>query len=156
MILTYADDQNGYPHPDHLRVHDISVPAFDAAGDPDYYPDPGRRGTPLKLYYSVWSRARILAMHEKFVELGLDSPFDRLVRPSGPGRPDHHPGRRSTGFDDVRLEALLAHATQVDPTSPFWFGLPARCPAIHPFDDYILADSRVDTDCPRTTSSPVS
>ena len=29
-------------------------------------------------------------------------------------------------FYDVRRRALLAHATQIDPESPFWFGLPAR------------------------------
>ena len=29
-----------------------------------------------------------------------------------------------TGLYAVRAEALLAHATQIDPTSPFWFGLP--------------------------------
>ena len=38
VILTYGDDQQGYPHPDHLKVHDISVLAFDRAGDPDWYP----------------------------------------------------------------------------------------------------------------------
>src|SRR6516225_1262845 len=39
VIVTYSDDQKGYPHPDHIRVHDITVPAFDAAGDPEKYPD---------------------------------------------------------------------------------------------------------------------
>ena len=39
VILTYADDQQGYQHPDHLRVHDIRVLAFDRAGDPDWYPE---------------------------------------------------------------------------------------------------------------------
>src|SRR2546421_7235070 len=33
VMITYGDEQEGYPHPDHLRVHDISGPAFDAAGD---------------------------------------------------------------------------------------------------------------------------
>jgi hypothetical protein len=34
----------------------------------------------------------------------------------------------------------LAHATQVDPTSPFWFGLPPEVmDGIHPKDDYQLA-----------------
>ena len=42
VILTYGDDQKGYPHPDHLRVHDISILAWDRAGDPDWYPDLGR------------------------------------------------------------------------------------------------------------------
>ena len=41
VMLTYGDDQRGYPHPDHLRVHDISVLAFDRAGDPDWYPELG-------------------------------------------------------------------------------------------------------------------
>ena len=45
VIVTYADDQEGYPHPDHLRVHDISVVAFDAAGDEALYPRRGRRGS---------------------------------------------------------------------------------------------------------------
>ena len=30
VILTYPDDQEGYPHPDHLRVHDISHPRLGA------------------------------------------------------------------------------------------------------------------------------
>ena len=76
VILTYPDEQNEYPHPDHLRVHEISVIAFDAAGDAAAYPEAGTPWTPLKLYYVGWSGARIVAMHEKFVELGLESPFD--------------------------------------------------------------------------------
>jgi hypothetical protein len=40
----------------------------------------------------------------------------------------------------VRREALLAHATQVDPNSRFWFGLPPEVMrSIHPVDDYRLA-----------------
>ena len=42
VIITYRDEQNFYPHPDHIRVHEISGPAFDAAGDPDAYPGRGR------------------------------------------------------------------------------------------------------------------
>ncbi|HKX71739.1 MAG TPA: PIG-L family deacetylase, partial [Acidimicrobiales bacterium] len=75
VIVTYPDDQSRYPHPDHLRVHDISVPAFDRAGDPDAYPEAGEPWQPLKLYYSVWARKRIEAMHRRFRELELESPF---------------------------------------------------------------------------------
>lgn len=151
VILTYGDDQEGYPHPDHLRVHDISIPAFDLAGDPAYRVDLGEPFTPLKMYYSVWSSTRIRATHDKFVELGLDSPFtdDWFKRPSQ----DH---RVTTMVDigpwyDVRLEALLAHATQVDPDSAFWFGLPREIArTVHPFEDYILAMSRVESAIPET------
>ncbi len=45
-----------------------------------------------------------------------------------------------TGYTHVRREALLAHATQVDPTSRFWFGLPPEVmETIQPHDDYRLA-----------------
>jgi mycothiol S-conjugate amidase len=149
VILTYGDDQDGYPHPDHLMVHDISVPAFVRAGDPSWYPELGEPWEPSKLYYSVWSRQRVMATHQKMVELGVDSPFDEkwFDRPSQ----DH---RITTSVPigdwfDVRLEALLAHATQVDPTSPFWFGLPREVArSVHPFEDYILADSRVPSTLP--------
>ncbi len=42
VVVTYGDDQQGYPHPDHLRVHDISVPAFDAGRRPRRLPRAGR------------------------------------------------------------------------------------------------------------------
>lgn len=149
VVVTYNEDQQGYPHPDHLRVHDISVLAFDRAADPLAYPGKGEPWQPLKLYYTVWSRRRILAMHEKFLELGLESPFDDrwLDRPS-------NDDRITTRIDisshaHVRQAALLAHATQIDPESPFWFGLPAEVAnAVHPFDEYSLARSLVDTPVP--------
>lgn len=149
VILTYGDDQQGYPHPDHLRVHDISVPAFELAGDASYRPDLGAPFSPLKMYYSVWSMRRIRATHEKFLELGLESPYSSewFERPDQ----DH---RVTTSIDiaehyEVRLEALRAHATQVDPSSPFWFGLPPEVAReVHPYEDFILAHSRVDTTVP--------
>ena len=151
VVVTYPDEQSRYPHPDHLRVHDISLLAFDQAGDPDAHPNAGDPWQPLKLYYTVWSRKRMEAMHRRFGELGIESPFDDrwFERPS-----DDHRITTSIdidGFNEVRLDALLAHETQVDPTSPFWFGLPRHEQVtIHPYDDYILARSLVDTTPPET------
>jgi mycothiol S-conjugate amidase len=145
VIVTYGDDQQGYPHPDHLRVHEISLAAFDAAGDPDAYPEAGEAFAPLKLYYVGWSAARVLAMHEKFLELGLESPFDDawLERATKQVRP-YTTAVDISAYGDVRRDALLAHATQVDPASPFWFGLPPEVArSVHPFDEYILARSLV-------------
>jgi mycothiol S-conjugate amidase len=145
VILTYGDDQRGYPHPDHLRVHEISVEAFEAAGDPDRYPDLGEPWQPLKMYYSVWSRARMVAMHEKFLELQVESPYDAkwFDRPSF----DHLITTRIdiTDHYDVRTKALLAHRTQIDPESKFWFGLPPDVlRTVHPYDEYVLARALVD------------
>ena len=139
VVVTYPDARGEYDHPDHVQVHDISVPAFHAAGDPGRFPEAGPAWQPTKLYYTMWSRARIAGLHEKFLELGIQSPYDDwwFERPSR----DHlittqvPVGRHW----DVRGEALRAHATQIDPVSPFWFGLPddvAR--TVHPFDDYRL------------------
>lgn len=144
VVVAYDEDHSGYPHPDHVRAHEIAVAAFDAAGDPDAYPGAGEPWQPLKLYYTMWSRQRILETHEKFLELGLESPFDErwFERPS-------HEERITTtvdlsGYEDVRRDALLAHETQVDPTSKFWFGLPPEVArTIHPYDDYALARSLV-------------
>jgi mycothiol S-conjugate amidase len=144
VIITYSDDQRGYPHPDHLRVHDISMPAFERAGDPTVHPELGDPWQPSKLYYIVWSRARMVATHTKMLELGLESPFDEkwFERPDQ----DHRITTRIPIGDhyEVRQQALVAHATQIDPSSPFWFGLPPEVArTVHPYDDYVLARSLV-------------
>lgn len=147
VIVTYGDDQRHYAHPDHLKVHDITLPAFDRAGDPDWYPEAGEPWQPLKLYYTEWSPTRIQALHGKYEELGIDSPFagDWIERIHAGEVPD----RITTRIDisehyHVREAALLAHATQVDPKESFWFGLPTEVARdAHPYDDYVLARSRV-------------
>jgi mycothiol S-conjugate amidase len=144
VVITYGEDHSGYPHPDHIRVHEISLLAFDSAGDPDRFPDAGPPYAPAKLYYSVWPAARFRQIHAKFLELGLESPFDEKWL----ARLEHEEVFTTTididGFQDVRGEALRAHATQVDPNSPFWFGLPPEAlREIHPTETFLLARSRV-------------
>ena len=142
VMVVYGDEQSGYPHPDHLRVHEIGVLAFDAAGDPDRFPEAGAPYQPQKLYYTGFSARRFRDIHEKFVELGLESPFDEAWQQRWEAIPEP-PLTTSvdvTGFAGVRREALLAHATQVDPASPFWFGLPPEVmDSIHTADEYQLA-----------------
>jgi mycothiol S-conjugate amidase len=144
VVVTYNDDQQGYPHPDHLKVHDISIPAWERAGDPAWYPEAGEPWTPSKLYYTVWSRARMLAVHQAMLALKGSSPFDErwFERPSQ----DHRITTKVdvTGFHWARSQALLAHATQIDPGEPFWFGLSDdELAAAYPWEDWVLAESRV-------------
>ncbi len=142
VMVTYGDEQSVYPHPDHLRVHEVGLVAFERAGDPSAHPDAGPPFQPAKLYYTVSPVARFRELHEKFMELGLESPFDDEWRKRWENAPVD-PITASIDIDafaDVRKEALLAHATQVDPTSRFWFGLPpevTRSLRLH--DDYRLA-----------------
>jgi mycothiol S-conjugate amidase len=102
----------------------------------------------------------VLAMHEKFLELGLESPFDDawIERASRPQEP-YTTEIDISDFGDVRRLALLAHATQVDPTSRSWFGLPPEVArTVHPVDEYILARTAGDLseDVATTTAAAAS
>jgi mycothiol S-conjugate amidase len=144
VIITYSDDQRGYPHPDHVKVHDISVLAFERAGDPMWYPEAGEPWQPLKLYYTLWSRARIMAMHEAMLKLRGSSPFDAkwLERPS---QDERITTKLYVGqWLYARTGALKAHATQIDPDEPWWFGLSDdEMAEVYPYEDWVLAKSAV-------------
>jgi mycothiol S-conjugate amidase len=146
VMVTYPRDQSGYPHPDHLRVNEISEIAFDAAGDPVRYPEAGEPWQPSKLYCVSWSVHQMRATHDKFLELGLESPFDdeRLARfkvalEAEETRTEPRTVVDVSGYTSVRRAGLRAHRTQVDPTSAHWFGLPDEvAETLHPWDEYIL------------------
>ena len=111
---------------------------------PSWYPELGEPWQPLKLYYTVWSRRRLLAVHDALLRLRGASPYDEKWF----DRPDHD-GRITTqipvgGYLWARTESLRAHATQVDPAEPFWFGLSdEELSGTYPFEDWILARSLV-------------
>ncbi|MEM7095667.1 MAG: PIG-L family deacetylase [Actinomycetota bacterium] len=123
VVISYGDPMGGYDHPDHVRVWEITDTAINIAASADAAID-GEPWQVLKLYNSIWSRQRMRAMHEKFEELGMESPFDNgwFERPGH----DHLITTRieCAAWYERRANALLAHETQVDPTSKFWFGLP--------------------------------
>ena len=151
VIITYGDDSKFYPHPDHVRVHEISGPAFDAAGDPDRFPDSGDPWQPSKLYYTGWSARRVKALHEAFLARGEESPYASWFEERGI---DQTLEQTFTTFVDVsdflvnRLEALLAHRTQVDPTG-FWMRLPDDVVReVFPWEEFVLARTLVDTGVP--------
>jgi mycothiol S-conjugate amidase len=148
VVVTYGEDHSGYPHPDHIRVHDISVAAFDAAGDPDRYPEAGLPWQPLKLYYNHWSRARLVALHQAHLDRGEESPYARWLERSEPEKGP--PTTRIDVSDQLprRRAALLAHRTQIDPES-FWMRLPDEVVRqVFPWEEFTLARSLVDNGVP--------
>jgi len=153
-VMTTYDENGGYPHPDHIRTHEISVAAFDAAGDPDQFPDEGEPWQPLKLYYDVgFSVERTTALHEAMLKLGLESPFEgwaeRRKEWLEKSRPPKITTRVPVGdWFERRDAALLAHATQVDPKGWF-FSIPLDMQReIWPTEDFELARSLVDSAIP--------
>ncbi|HEY0639052.1 MAG TPA: mycothiol conjugate amidase Mca [Pseudonocardiaceae bacterium] len=152
VLVTY-DENGGYPHPDHIRCHEVSVAAFDAAGDPDRFPDAGDPWQPLKLYYTHgFSRRRMQVFHEALLAEGLESPYTEWLAKWDPAHGDVM-DRVTTRIEcgdyfEVRDEALKAHATQIDPTSR-WFAVPMEMQRrVWPTEDYELARSLVDTTLP--------
>lgn len=146
VILTYPEDQSRYPHPDHVRVHDVSVVAFDAAGDPARFPERGEPWQPLKLYYQgAFTKARLEFLHQWFVDHGEESPFAEWLSMFPDGWVDPTTTRIDvSGFLDARRRALLAHATQVAPDS-IWFRVPEDVVRERmPWEEMVLARSLVD------------
>ena len=154
-VVTTYDENGGYPHPDHIQCHRISVEAFDAAGDPDRYPDAGEPWQPLKLYYNqTFTKARILALHEAMLARTGNSPYEGWIERWESEEGESRPEREITThvpcgeYFELRDRALLAHATQVDPDGP-WFSVPMEIQReVWPTEDFELARSLVDTTIP--------
>jgi mycothiol S-conjugate amidase len=151
-VMTTYDETGGYPHPDHIKCHEVSVAAFDAAGDPDRFPDAGEPWQPLKLYYNhPFHRTRLTSLHERMLALGLESPYTEWLA-NWVDKPEHA-DRLTTRvpcaeYFPLRDEALIAHATQVDPKGR-WFACPLQVQQeAWPTEDFQLARSLVDTTLP--------
>jgi mycothiol S-conjugate amidase len=155
VILGY-DENGGYPHPDHVKCHDVTVEAFEAAADPDRYPGTGEPWQPLKLYYfATFHKARFMALHEEMVRRGMKSPYAERLEEwvDNPDKPGLEITTRVTCGDyfEIRDRALMAHATQIDPAEGFWFACPREVQqAAWPTEDFHLARSVVDTEKPET------
>jgi len=153
QVVTTYDENGGYPHPDHIRVHTLTMAAVDAAADPAYDCEL-EPWTVSKIYYNMtFTRGRVYAMHEAMIEAGVESQYAEWIERME-SRPDE--SHRITTrvnvaeFFPQRDAALLAHRTQVDPSSQ-WFAVPTEVQArIWPTEEFQLARSLVPTELPET------
>ena len=153
-VMTTYDENGGYPHPDHIRCHQVSVAAFEAAGDPGRFPGTGEPWQPLKLYYDVtFTWERMSALHNAMLEAGLESPYEERMRSwqeatAGRRLPNVTTRVHCADYFERRDAALLAHATQVDPEGWF-FKVPLDVQKrVFPWEQFELARSLVDTELP--------
>ncbi|MCD4536413.1 mycothiol conjugate amidase Mca [Nocardioides sp. cx-169] len=151
-VMTTYDERGGYPHPDHVRCHEVSVAAFEAAGDPERFPNAGEPWQPLKLYYHhSFNRERMQRLHDAMLEHGLESPWaERLKEWKEEPEWDARVTTKVPCGDyfGVRDQALLAHATQIDPDG-FWFAVPRELQErIWPTEDFELVVSHVPSTIP--------
>lgn len=154
-VLTTYDENGGYPHPDHIRCHEVSVAAYEAAADHLRYPDAGEPWAVSKLYYNHgFLRQRMQVLQDEFAKHGQDGPFAKWLE-NWDAEEDVIERRVTTRvecskFFAQRDEALLAHATQIDPKS-FFFTTPMEWQQrLWPTEEFELARSRVPVQLPET------
>jgi mycothiol S-conjugate amidase len=147
VVVIYDDLSDA--EPDRLRCREVTVAAFDAAGDPTRFPTAGEPWQPPKLYHAhEWCETRMSALHEALLAEGLQSPYHTwLTEPVGGAKrittrvpcAEHFP---------VRDKVLRAHADRLDP-SCHWFAVPVRVrQAVWPTEDFELSRCYVPTTLP--------
>jgi mycothiol S-conjugate amidase len=144
-VVTTYDENGGYPHPDHIMCHTVSMSAFAAAGDPGAYPHAGPAWQPLKIYYNqTLTKARIVSYHEAMQAAGIESPYGEWIsRWEDRGERTITTRIECADYFEQRDQALLAHATQVDPDGT-WFTVPLSMQKeIWPTEDFEAAVSYV-------------
>jgi mycothiol S-conjugate amidase len=148
VVVTYAED-GGYPHPDHIMNHLVTMRAIGLASGSDASVA-GLDGTPwqvAKVYASAsFPFERIDALHRAMLEAGIESPYAEWLEERLERTPD---ARIECAARFARRDAALrSHASQVDPDGD-WFAMPlALEQATYPWESYALLESHVMTRLP--------
>lgn len=160
VIVSY-NQFGGYGHPDHIRAAEVTVLAFDRAGDPAWYPeqltDGIRPWQPLKRYEIVMDLGRRQELTELLEQRGVRSWLSPELGETDEQRREREgflaqmqaaQGPRTTTVDvtdqlERKLRALRAHVTQIRPTDFFLALTPDEWRRFAPTEDFTLAESRV-------------
>jgi mycothiol S-conjugate amidase len=152
-VMTTYDENGGYPHPDHIRCHQVSVAAYEAAADYRLFPDAGAPWSVSKLYYNHgFLRKRMQLIQDEFAKHGQTGPFEKWLKDWDPEL-DVLADRITTRVECAKYftkrdDALLAHATQIDPKGAF-FRTPIEWQQrLWPTEEYELARSRIPVQLP--------
>jgi len=140
-VLTTYDERGGYPHPDHVQCHRVSMAAVELAADPMALPEAGLAWQVLKVYYNQqFTKARVQALHLAMIDADLESPYHDWLRDW-----DDEPVNRVTTrihaapWFGIRDAALRAHRSQISEDSS-WFSVPHELQErIWPTEDFELA-----------------
>jgi mycothiol S-conjugate amidase len=154
-VMTTYDENGGYPHPDHIRCHQVSVAAYEAAGDYRLFAGGGEPWNVRKLYYNHgFLRQRMQLLQDEFAKHGQHGPFDKWLERWDPDH-DVFADRVTTRIEaskyfPQRDDALRAHATQIDPKGDFFAAPIEWQQRLWPTEEFELARSRVPVELPET------
>lgn len=152
-VMTTYDENGGYPHPDHIRCHEVSVAAYEAAADYMLFPDAGEPWSVSKLYYNHgFLRQRMQLLQDEFAKNGQQGPFAKWLEHWDPDH-DVFANRVTTRVEcsqyfSQRDDALRAHATQIDPKGDFFHAPIEWQQRLWPTEEFELARSRVPVSLP--------
>ena len=155
VVITY-DENGGYPHPDHIRTHEVTMWALAAAADPEQLPEWGAAWTASKLYYDrIISPQRFRAVYDALVATDPGHPLLASLEEMKGWLTEREVANVTSqvpagAFFDVRDNALRAHASQVPPDSPFFFWPNDVQQTAWPWEDFELVRSSVETTLPET------
>ncbi len=155
QVMTTYDESGGYPHPDHLMTHQVSMAALRAAADAEQYPDAGEPWQVSKLYYNggMW-RGGLLKIHQAMLDRGLESPFAEMLEWFAKMpvrlRPPTTTYIDCARYFPIRDAALKAHESQVDPEGR-WFKAPMDLQQeMAPNEEFTLAGTTIPATLPET------
>lgn len=141
VIVTYPED-GGYPHPDHIMTYEVTMRAVELAGEAQTASELGADPwqVPRVFACTAFPRERVLALHKAMLDRALESPFEGWMERHAEHEDPGPPAARILTADwfERRDDALLAHATQVDPDG-FWFQVPRDLEReVYPYEAFQL------------------
>jgi LmbE family N-acetylglucosaminyl deacetylase len=165
--MTTYNSFGGYGHPDHIRVHDVSIRAFARAGDPAWYPRQLENGiepwTPAKLYETAIPASVREAMGNAMREAGKPSFWDPPEDATPEQRREQEefiakmlvPDEKITTWVDIsgdpidrKWRAIQRHVTQIAMDSGFMLFGEEGWKEHWASEAFILRESTVETEKP--------
>ena len=154
QVVTTYDENGGYPHPDHIQTHVITIAAIAVAADPEAHPELGPGHQVQKVYYNQqFHKERVVALHNSLIERETESPYEEWLA-NWEDKPEDA-DRITTSVEcaryfPIRDAALKAHATQIEPDGR-WFAVSTQLQQqAWPTEEFQLASSLVETAFPET------
>lgn len=154
QVVTTYDENGGYPHPDHIQTHVITMAAIIAAADPLMHQEYGSAHQVQKVYYNQqFHKARVVALHNLLLEQEIESPYVEWLD-NWEDKPEDVE-RITTSVEcakyfPIRDAALKAHATQIEPDGRWFLVSTQLQQSAWPTEEFQLASSLVPTTLPES------
>jgi mycothiol S-conjugate amidase len=154
QVVTTYDENGGYPHPDHIQTHVITMAAITAAADPLVHQEYGSAHQVQKVYYNQqFHKARVVALHNLLLEQEIESPYVEWLD-NWEDKPEDVE-RITTSVEcatyfPIRDAALKAHATQIEPDGRWFLVSTQLQQSAWPTEEFQLASSLVPTTLPES------